>query len=68
MTDAEKIKELEGKIETYEDAIVEAQRSHSWIMKTMRRKADENSGGNYSDELKYSISTDEMLEKLVNEI
>lgn len=67
-SDAERIKELEERIQTLEEGIIEAQRSHSWMLKSIRRGSDETSGGNYSNELQHAISSDEMLELLVLEM
>ncbi len=50
--------------ETLEEALRQAKISNDWMLKTIRHKADETSGGNYSDELKHAIQTQEMLEKI----
>ena len=50
--------------ETLQEALKQAKRSHTWMLETIRHKADETSGGNYSDELKHAIQVEEMLEKV----
>lgn len=51
-------------IETLQEALKQAKRSHGWMLKTIKHKSDETSGGNYSDELKHAIQAQEMLEKI----
>ncbi len=40
---------------TAEFLIEQAAQSHAWMLETIQHKADETSGGNYSDELKHAI-------------
>ncbi len=53
------------RIEILEAAIMEAKRSHTWLLKSIKHQADDLKGeGNYSPELEHSISVQELLEHL----
>lgn len=45
-----------------QDIVSEAKVSHSWLLKSIKHKADELSKGNYSQELKHAIAVQELLE------
>ncbi len=47
-----------------EDLLEQVKTSHTWMLKSIKHGSDETSGGNYSDELKHAILTQEALEAL----
>ena len=49
---------------TAEQVLEQVKIAYPWLLKTIKHKADETTGGNYSDELKHAILTGELLEKL----
>ena len=44
------------------DILPDIIQSHGWMLKTIKHKAQESQGGNFSDELKHSMATQEALE------
>ncbi len=57
MNDTERLELLEAVLE-------QVKISHSWMLISIKHGADERTGGNYSDELKHAILTQETLEAL----
>lgn len=55
---------------TYEElerTLKQAKRSHGWMLESIKHGADETAGGNYSDELKHAILTQEAMDLLIPE-
>ena len=55
MSESERLEHLENIIE-------QATRSHTWMLKSIKHKADELQCGNYSDDLKHAIVVQKLLE------
>lgn len=48
---------------TAEFLIEQAAQSHAWMLESIQHKADETSGGNYSDKLRHAILVGKMFEE-----
>ncbi len=52
------------RLELLENAIAQCKIAVPWMVKSLRHDTDELHEGNYSDELKHAIATEELLEKI----
>ena len=50
--------------ELLEDVVAQAKESHGWMLKSIKHKAMEINGDNFSDELKHAILVQELLENV----
>lgn len=54
----------EDRIIVLEEAVGQARKSHAWMLETIKYKARETQGDNFSDELKHAIATQALLDAL----